>query len=407
MYLRHLFVATVGCAVFAGPLIAQKAPKAPSRPRAVTDSNSAEAYYRHALTVMEARPEEAAQALYWATQIEPSWARALYARRVAELRADEYRMVRYLRGDRRTRRDFAASDSLLYRARMIEPFLRQDQDRALITHYYTAWIAQDIRRTNPNAYEGEVRYAVERYVADLMRSGRDPASMGWIAESEGRLQEAATYYGKALERKNHDPWLHDDRATVFFALNSLDSAASELQVALDELKARDRKEDVVIYRPKSMFHYRLAHVQLRQNRIEDARRNLEAALEEDLAFWPAHMTFANLALATGDTTGAIGAMQLAVELNPSEVLPFMRHAELLLATGRAEEARGALTRVVEMAPLYATPHLELALIAETMEARDEAVGRYRDFLARAPRGDPRMTRVRQRLETLGAAGGAP
>jgi hypothetical protein len=42
---------------------------------------------------------------------------------VAQLRSDSRRLARYLRGDKKTRREVAAIDSLSFRAFMQDPFV--------------------------------------------------------------------------------------------------------------------------------------------------------------------------------------------------------------------------------------------------------------------------------------------
>jgi hypothetical protein len=57
--------------------------KEPRRPKlpAGADTNSARTYYDFALGQLRSSPDKAADALYWATRLEPMWADAFYARR--------------------------------------------------------------------------------------------------------------------------------------------------------------------------------------------------------------------------------------------------------------------------------------------------------------------------------------
>ncbi|MEZ4454939.1 MAG: tetratricopeptide repeat protein [Gemmatimonadales bacterium] len=399
---RRIVALVALCALsISSPLVAQKARKVPERPAVTGDRNDPLAYYRLGLQLIEVKPDQSAAALYWATQLDPSWAPALYARRIAELRANERNLIRYMDGDRKARREFAGVDSLFFRARMIEPFLAQDLDKGLVTHYLNASISEGVRRSNPTAAEGEIRYAVESYVDEMLKNGRNPSLLGWLAFSEGRYGDALGLYAKAIGKKHESPGLHDDRATIFFKMQNYDSAASELEHALAESKKENEKETEVIYRPRALLHYRMAHVQLRQNKLAEARESLGHALEEDLSFYPAHMTLANLALATGDTATATQEMQLAVDLNPQEALPFMRQAELLSVIGQADAAQATLEKVVAMAPYYASPYLELGRLAHKAGRTDAAIEHYRNFLQRAPAGSSRVQEATQRIVALG------
>jgi hypothetical protein len=76
---------------------------------------------------------KAADALYWATRLEPTWADAYYARRIAMHLGDPQRLRRYWLGDQGTIEsgDIRRIDSLYYRARTIDPFVSQRLERRL------------------------------------------------------------------------------------------------------------------------------------------------------------------------------------------------------------------------------------------------------------------------------------
>ena len=226
---------------------------------------------------------------------------------------------------------------------------------------------------------------------------------GWLAFSESRFDEALVHYAKAIGKKHQNPGLHDDRATIFYLTQRYDSAASELRHAIDEMKKEEKKETAVIYRPKALLQYRLAYVFLKANASDSGKAALMRALEEDLAFYPAHITLGSLALATGDTTAAVQEMGLAVELGPNDPYPYMRHADLSLAVGDFAAAETSLTKVVALEPLYARPHFLLGRAAEGRKVPAEAAEHYRRFLMLASRDDREAIVARDRIKALGGA----
>ncbi len=391
-----LALAVIGAGV---PVAAQKKP--PRRP-AAADSNDARAYYRAGLVDMEKDAEQAEASLYWATRLQPTWAQALYLRRVTELRADDYTLVRYYQGDRKARRAMQGADSLLYRARMIEPFLLLEHDRDLLVHYLETAITADTKTRNPNANAGELRYAVTNYIRELMQEdNRNHVMAGWLAFSERRYPEALDHYAKAIGSKHESPGLHDDRATMFFVLKQYDSAAAELRHAVNEMKKEEKKEDAVIYRPKALLDYRLAHVFLMADKTDSAKAALGRALEEDLAFYPAHITLASMALAHGDSAGAKGEMDLAVQLQPTDPYPFMRHADLAIALHDYDQAAASLKSVIALEPFFAEPHRLLGLVAEAQKNTTDAIEHYRRFLSLTVRDDRAASVLRDRIKQLG------
>src|SRR5206468_5794225 len=103
------------------PLQAQNG-KVPKRPdlEAAADTNSAAAYYRYGVSVVEKDPRKAADAFYWATRLDPTWAQPLYARRIALLMADPRLLIGYMSRNRGVvqSKEAKSIDSLELRALM-------------------------------------------------------------------------------------------------------------------------------------------------------------------------------------------------------------------------------------------------------------------------------------------------
>ncbi len=366
---------------------AQKQPKAPLRP-AVADPNSALGYYRMGMAKLGSDNQGAADALYWALELEPSWPEALYARRIAVLRADPFELVRYMRWDKKTRRALAPVDSGHFRALMQNPFVYRDLDRELVMDYYRAAIEENIRRrAGTQNIAADLRYQIDAYLNDLMRDDSDPETKAWIAFSERRFPDALGLYAKAVGKKHENPDAHEERATIFFLQQQYDSAQSELRHAIAEHKKKDDKDRVVVYQPKAMLEFKLATVHLHQGKLEDAKEALGRSLTEDLSFYPAHLTLSNIALIEKDSAMAIRELELAVELGPSDPRPLMSQATLYLALNDPEKAIAALTKVVEMKPLYATPLRMLGDAAIRKGDKAAALASYQKFLKLTIRGD--------------------
>lgn len=366
---------------------AQKQPKTPLRP-AVADPNSALAYYRMGMAKLGSDNQGAADALYWALELEPSWPEALYARRIAVLRADPFELVRYMRWDKKARRALAAVDSGHFRALMQNPFVYRDLDRALVLDYYRAAIEENIRRrAGTQNIATDLRYQIDTYLADVMRDDSDPETKAWIAFSERRFPDALGLYAKAIGKKHENPDAHEERATIFFLQQQYDSAQNELRHAIAEHKKKDDKDRVVVYQPKAMLEFKLATVHLHQGKLDDAKEALGRSLTEDLSFYPAHLTLSNIALIEKDSAMAIRELGLAVELGPSDPRPLMSQAALSLDLNNSDNAITSLTKVIQMKPFYATPFRLLGDAAARKGDKAAALASYQKFLKLTVRGD--------------------
>src|ERR1043166_313255 len=127
---------------------------------------------------------------------------------------------------------------------MQDPFIRRDLDLDLLYQYFRVAIEENIRRRGGTLADAETRYAIERYIDDLMRSGADDELRGWLAFSRGDLPTALQAYARAIGKKHENPDAHEERATIFYLQGNLDSARSELEHAIAELRVKDDKETV-------------------------------------------------------------------------------------------------------------------------------------------------------------------
>lgn len=384
-------------------LAAQDAPKRP-RLGAGADTNSAELYYRHGLKVLETGPKEAAAAFYWATRLEPGWAEALYARRVAEIRADSRGMVRWFRGDARASRtrDAVRRDSLLIRAWAINPFLSPALDPGLIRHALREGIEAEIRRSDPSLRSEEFQNEITFAIRQVLASDASLATRAWIAFGEGRYPDALTMYARLLEGKHSNPFLHDDRATVLFLTGDFAGAEAELSHAIADLQEQ-KKTTNAIYQSKAMLAMKKAMALARSEKIEEAKVAVQEALVEDLAFYPAHLILGNIALLEADTALALREYQMAAELVPGEPQPQIQYATLLLATGQPKEAAVVLTSLTSREPLFAAGHRMLGECYRQLGNAAMARVSYAAFLSHAALGDPAREDVDRQLRQIDGA----
>ena len=85
-------LASAGLLTLSLSLAAQNVPARP--PLDGADTNHAAAYYQYGLSVLAQDPFKAADAFYWASRIDPTWAQPLYAGRIAYLMgADDHFVI--------------------------------------------------------------------------------------------------------------------------------------------------------------------------------------------------------------------------------------------------------------------------------------------------------------------------
>ena len=378
--------------------------KPPKRPRlgAGADTNDARAYYDRGRALLRREPWTAAAAFYWASRLEPGWPETYYAQRVAGFLSRENLLIGYLEGARSVvvSQEIQQLDSLQYRAERLNPFFVRDLDETLFAGYLIAIYKQQRSQAGERALdptnEAEVNFLVDSYV----RSGRSVPLRAALAASRRRFTEALGFYKQMLPEYRHQAWIRAERAKIFYVMGSPDSALVELQAALSELRQLDTARLTPIYVSREMLEHGIGVIHEAAGDTGAARQAYGRALQENLAYAPAHVLLAGLDLLAGDTATALSEFEVAVEVAPAEAPLRVAYGLLLAQTGHRDDAVVHLRRAAELEPYYAMPHYLLGYVAELQGDRDAALAGYRGFLARAGARDRLHDMVAQRIVDL-------
>jgi tetratricopeptide (TPR) repeat protein len=367
----------------------------PKRPQlyARADTNDAATYYNLGLEEIQKNPKLAADAFYWAIRLNPLHSEAYYARRVALLLTDRRRAARYYDGDRSTLRakDIQRIDSLYLTALTLNPFLYEKLDRLI----YQAAV-DDFVMQNNHLDAGALRYAIDR----MLYAG-GASSRAWAAYTEGRFDDALRHYAVAIrESRRYKYYYRSLRGRLFFQLNQADSALAELTLAVEDLRKADAKDFVYLYVSKALYEHTVGMALERLDRTDAAREAYGRALQEDLAYSPAHVRLAYMALDAKDTTTALSEFDLAVQLRPIDAGLRYQYGFVLAAAAKADEAVEQLTKAIELNPLYALPHYALAYVYEGQGKPADALREYQMFVNLGARQDGRYASAVARVKAL-------
>lgn len=390
----------------AAPLAAQRVPERPAlTPQA--DTNSAAAYMDLARESLQDRPRVAAAAFYWASQIDPTSADALYGRHAAELASDPRDVMAYWEASRRQMMRNARLrqvDSLYFRALTMNPFLYRRYETHLFRMYLTGAAREDLERSGQRIGNPEIQH----WISNLLLTG-SMTLRAQNAYANGNFQEALRLYEQALRDGRRRSWLRAERARLLAQIGSDSAAIADFQMAIGELRREDERDLVYVYESKALMEYGIGKLHERGGNTEAAREAYGRALTEDLAFYPAHVSMGLLALGAGDTATALAELDLAVQAAGNDAGTGFYYGAALAQTGRLDEAAAQLARVIEAWPHYADPRFILAAVHDQQGSIDAAVEAYRAFLEHAGRDHPRRAAAEQRLADLDppldAAGG--
>ena len=194
-------------------------------------------------------------------------------------------------------------------------------------------------------------------------------------------------------------------------IGQLDSAISELSLALTEMRSRDTKDLVFFYDSKALFEHTIGTLLEQKGDLAGAREAYGKALQEDLSFYPAHQRLALVALGAHDTTTAMSELALAVEIAGDE--PFLRYVYgfALASVGKHAEAKEHLVKSMELEPYFALPNVVLGQVYERLGDAKNAQAAYTAFLARSSLKESQRafatTRLREVTEFLSTSPSKP
>ena len=368
-------------------------PKRPALPDGA-DTNNARAYYDFGLQSLQRDPRLAAAAFYWSARLDPTSADAFYARRVALLLTDARRLERYWRGDKGTLRnaEIRAIDSLYFYSLSLNPFFYEKLERQL----QDAVIREIVNReTVASGGAGELEYLIDQYLA---QAGWGERAFRYY--SAGRFPEALSAYANAIKSSHRKHYYRHMRGRLFFQLGQADSALVELKLALEEMRKREQKDLIYVYESKALLEQSVGMAYEQLGDKAAAREAYARALQEDLAYSPAHVRLGYMALTEKDTATAVSELDLAVQLRPNDAGLRHQYGYVLVEANKPVEAEAELKKAIELNPDYAGSHHALGLAYEKQGKSAEAIAAYRAFLAHASKMDLRRSEAEQRIQTL-------
>jgi tetratricopeptide (TPR) repeat protein len=384
-----LFAAAV---LLAAPADAQRAPRRPALP-AAADTNDARAYYDLGVRSMDRRPDLAADAFYWAIELRPGWADALYGRHTALLLRDPRRMIQYQTSGRaRSSSEARQIDSLYLRALHSDPFVQRRFEPELTR----MWVGAMISGGDPTRVDDQTLLSF--YTDQVMRD-LPPVMRARVKAAQGKLPEAIQAFGEALRSRRGGSetrgWILTERARMYALAGNDERALQDFDSAVDLRVEQDERELVRFYESKAVLHHSRGLIFERAGKTDEAREAYSRALEEDLSYAPAHMRLGMLALAAGDTATADGEIRLAAETAPDDVTLRILYGNLLARQRRLDEAAAELDAATRLAPHHADGWLVLAMVRQLKGDAEGMMSACREYLARAPRNDPRRAQVQE------------
>jgi tetratricopeptide (TPR) repeat protein len=229
----------------------------------------------------------------------------------------------------------------------------------------------------------------------------------WTADhyyERGCYKEAAEWWTKFLAKS---PTHLSARLYLVRALHwtgQHGNALAHIDTAIAQIRQREDKRTTRFYASKEQLETMRGEIYEQMEDMFNAKKAYGKALEENLAYWPAHVRLARLASIQQEHAEALQEYDQAVQLADMEPTVHFDYGIALLRAEKAAEAEREFRRTIELEPMFALAHFNLGLALDQQGKRDDAVATYRTYLARAPRKQARMINLaKQRVALLAPA----
>ena len=363
--MRRATVALAVAIAFAGQARAQTIPAIARG----ADPNDWEAWYDAGIQELNRDPSAAELAFIHASRLRPDRPEPLFARWITIWSRDVDLFGEYLRGDEKALRNPKVATTEALRRRALQ--------------------------RNPFVHQGQLMFLYDRLPG---RFRDDAPTRGWIALGRAELPRALEIFGRLVERNpSRYGGLRFVRASAFVNIGRLDSAAAELSALLEQLRGQEAKELVSFYESKELLEYAIGLLHLQGGRVSQARDAFGRAVVENAAFAPAHAMLGTLAMTPRSIDDAIIELELALQIDSTDVQHVLQYARALTIAKRFDDAVKQARKAVALEPLYAAPYLLLATALEQSSDTVGAMEQYGEFLARSAKSDPQRSLAEKKL----------
>jgi tetratricopeptide (TPR) repeat protein len=197
-------------------------------------------------------------------------------------------------------------------------------------------------------------------------------NLGISLRALGRTDEAIRTYGEGLRLRGDYPDLHFNLANALLADNRADEAAEHFRQASAGL-------------PDSAgVHNNLGTALAEQGKLSEAAAAFEQALAVEPTSARAHRNLGNVLSSLGRRDDALSHLRRAIELAPGDADAHYDLGVFFLENNRNDEAATALAAAIAARPGYAEAHNNLGIALGSLGRLDQAVAQFEEALRLRP-----------------------
>jgi len=180
------------------------------------------------------------------------------------------------------------------------------------------------------------------------------------------------------------------RALARAQLKNYSGSLDDIDKIIAKYKKRNEEGLLPINYKNADFYYMRGHVNLRQNKLDEAKADFERCLVEDLGFYVAHSQLSNIYQKQKKYREALTEIDAAIFVEPNDPQLHYNKGVFLATIGKPVEATEAYIQSVELNKYHFKAIYNLAYTYEKLGKTEEAKKYYRMFTENAPISQQKM-----------------
>ena len=228
---------------------------------------------------------------------------------------------------------------------------------------------------------------VFRFAEPVFLPGGTKITMRWSYDNTEDNVRNPSHPPKRVRSGNR---ADDEMGHLWLQLLPREGAGGDPRLALQQALMRRRLEK---YPADFTARYNLGAALQAEGKLDDAMREIKAAIALDPGQATAHNTLGAALYARGDAAAAAAEFAEVLRLRPDDANARYNLGQIRLAQGRTEEAGGLFREVLRLQPDDANAHAQLGAVLQEMGDLEQAVLHLREAL----RLDPDQLNARSNL----------
>lgn len=245
--------------------------------------------------------------------------------------------------------------------------------------YRMATLLLEKRRGGRNIYTSELYDLFYKLFADGFRS----YMLGNYKEAEEEL----TYSISKIPGYEDSYFV---RALARAQINDFDGCISDLDTLINWNRQANTEDLSQIYYKSSDFYYIRGTVNLRQNKIKEAKSDFESCLMEDMGYYVAHSQLSNIYQKQKQYNEALRELDAAIFISPEDPQLHYNKGVFLAMVGQNEKAIESYKEVVKLNKYHFKAEYNLAYLCEKIGKNNDAKTYYQMFTENAPISQQKM-----------------